>query len=137
MSTVNHHTSSPTADVTMRARGVACSVVEMAELHAGLFAADYQDARRQAVPSLVLIVASAITALASLPLVLGGIAVMLSIYTPLALWGSLLLVGCIVTIVALAVGYSAINKAKNALKVFERSQGELKLNLAWLKSLLR
>ncbi len=136
MSAVNLDSTSPTAEATRRIREVVRSMFELGELHAGLLRADYHEASRHAVPSLMLAGAALVTALASLPLLLLGLAVCINRYTPLELWASLLIVSGVFIAISALIAWRALKQALSALKAFERSQAELKLNLAWFKSLM-
>ncbi len=137
MATVNHRVNSPTYDATVGARRIAANVVELGELHARLLAADCTVAKRQAIPFLVLMLTATVLALASLPVVVAGLGLLLYQYTPLNLGGSLLVTGITTTVIGAVVANLAVSRLRTVLTAFERSQSEFRLNLNWLKQLLK
>ncbi len=94
-------------------------------------------AKRQAIPFLVLMLTATVLALASLPVVVAGLGLLLYQYTPLNLGGSLLVTGITTTVIGAVVANLAVSRLRTVLTAFERSQSEFRLNLNWLKQLLK
>ncbi len=136
---VNGHHSrvSPVSGVASQAANVLGDVLELAELQAKLAKADTLNASKAASQPAVLLVVAACGALASLPIVLLGIASMLDALTVLNGWQSQLIVGVVAATVAILVIYYSIKKLRRLSLEFRRSADEFAKNLAWAKVVVR
>ncbi|WP_425401047.1 phage holin family protein [Aeoliella sp.] len=117
-------------------RQLFADVVELAELQLELLKSDAREATRNVLSSLVIGVFAACLVLASVPVILAGIAHWITQSTELSLAAGLSCTGAAAALVASILGVVAYRLGCQGAKSLERSRSELQQNLAWLKSTL-
>lgn len=127
----------PVSGFAVEAAGLACDVVELAELQARLAKADASLAIEQAKMSVVSLILGTCLALASLPVLTLGLAALLDATTALNTWQSQLLVGVIIAVIALIAVYLAIRGIGRSMFRFQRSAEQLANNVAWFKAAIK
>ena len=101
-----------------------------------LLLVDVQEVSRKTLRPLILGVTGAMLLLASFPVLLFGLAWLLSL-TGLAMWASLLIAAAAGILVSGGLGWFAWRTLRTTVAVFERSRDEFSQNLTWIKTVLR
>ena len=111
-------------------------IATLGELQAKLAAIDLKDsAARAAVPSVTLVVSAAIL-LATLPILIFGLATVLAPMLSLSPGVSLLLTGGVILVVSAIVAAVAARRFLQSFESFRRSREELARNVAWLRTIM-
>ena len=109
-------------------------VMSLAELQVALFARDLVELRRGAVGSLILLTTGVVMAIASLPVLVAGLGLLVSTMLELPIWAGLLItsvvLGVIPAAVIVSVGWRSLFRN---LATLDRSAGEMRKNVAWLR----
>jgi hypothetical protein len=118
-------------------RQLAYDVVELADLQLRLFAADGQECARRITPPVLMMVVGLVIVLGGLPLALVGLAYALVDLAGLPVWIAIL---CSVTagsLLGTALIVAGARRAGPQLAIWQRSTGELRENIQWLKAALQ
>ena len=129
--------TSPVSGVASQAANVLGDMLELAELQAKLAKADTLSASKAATQPTGLLIVGACGALASLPIVLLGIASMVDALTVLNAWQSQLLVGLLAATLAIIVVFVAVRQLRRLTLQFKRTAEVLAKNIAWAKVVVR
>ncbi|HEY2157014.1 MAG TPA: phage holin family protein [Isosphaeraceae bacterium] len=126
-----------------RAEGVLTSIGELggdiatlAELQAKLALIDAREAAERATWPTVALVASAAVLVASLPVLMIGLAFVLATAFGIGQGAALLIVGAVVAAVAAAIVLLSLREFLHSFESFRRSREELARNIAWIKTVL-
>jgi len=111
-------------------------ILTLAELQAKLAAIDFKESLEHAVFPLVLTLGGLILALASLPVVLIGVAQLIAWAFSIHLGWALLLVGLVALAGGSAVAWIAGLRFSRSFASFQRSREELVRNLSWIRTVL-
>lgn len=111
-------------------------IMTLAELQARLAAIDFKESLEHAVVPLVLTLGGLMLALASLPVVLIGVAQLIAWAFSIHLGWALLLVGLVALVGASAVAGIAGLRFSRSFASFQRSREELVRNLSWIRTVL-
>jgi len=128
---------SPLNELQSSTRMLAHDILALADLQLQLFRADGQELARKAAPKLVLAAAGVVIATSSLPLLMVGMAYALVELAEFPIWGAMLssaVIGIIIGAIAVVVG---IKRLQPLTGVWQRSTGELRENVEFLKETLR
>ncbi len=129
--------NSPITELQSSTRKLVHDTVELAELQLQLFAADGSEMARKSAPPLFLMIAGVVIAISGLPLLLGALASALVKLVGFPVWLALITsTGAGLTIGGIAV-YVGIKWLQPQLTIWQRSAGELKKNVEFLKGTLR
>ncbi len=131
------HRRSPVAGFAGQAAHVVGDLLELTELQARLAKADARLVISRCVRPLVILLIGLAAALASLPVLTLAGAGALQQWAQWPAWQAQLLIGGIVSSVAVAAIGLSLSAIRRATLQFERSATELANNIAWLKSVLR
>lgn len=116
--------------------GFANDVATLVELQAKLASLDFQDCASRAKLPLIATAAGALIVLGSVPVVVGGLGLILAEAFRLSNGLGLLIAGGVVILLAgLVAAFSALRAARS-LESFRRTREELGRNLLWLKTVL-
>jgi hypothetical protein len=127
---------SPSARMGRGVGGLLHDLVELGELQTKLVVADAKEGTSRTTTPIVLIVVAAVTALAALPILLGGVAVAIAEFAQWSTGLCLLAVGGIALVLAALMAWIAISRLKGLVTTFDRSRSELACNVEWLKQVL-
>ena len=108
----------------------------LVELQAKLALYDSKECVSRATFPVVFLGVGAAVALSSLPVLLLGLAGLLSMFTTIPLWGSCLIVAGIALLIAGLVGFLSYRKVAGSVHSFRRSSEEFTRNLSWLRTVL-
>jgi len=111
-------------------------ILTLAELQAKLAAIDFKESLEHAVFPLVLTLGGLMLALASLPVVLIGVAQLIAWAFSIHLGWALLLVGLVALAGGSAVAWIAGLRFSRSFASFQRSREELVRNLSWIRTVL-
>ena len=128
---------SPLSELQSSTRMLAHDILALADLQLQLFRADGQEMARQAAPKLILAGAGGVIAASSLPLLMVGLAYALVELAEFPIWGAMLtsaVIGIIIGAVAVVVG---IKRLQPLSGIWQRSTGELRENVEFLKETLK
>jgi len=108
----------------------------LAELQAKLTLLDLKDSTQKAAVPAIVLAGAGIVSLAALPVLLFGVAELITFYGGLKLPWSLLLVSGLTIILAAIAGALAWSRFSKSFDAMRRSQEELVRNIAWIKTVL-
>ncbi len=111
-------------------------VATLAELQAKLAALDMKDSYERAFVPVVVIVAGVVLAVASLPVLILGIALVLAGAFSLHEGWAMVLVALIVLASSALLAYLYLRKLPHSFEPLRRSREELTRNLAWVRTVL-
>lgn len=111
-------------------------VASLAELQAQLAVIDTKEAVGRATWPTVVLAASAAVLLATLPVVLIGLAFVLASAFGIPQGAALLIVAAVVAAVAGAIALLSLREFLRSFESFRRSREEFSRNVAWIKTLL-
>jgi uncharacterized membrane protein YqjE len=112
------------------------NVATLAELQLKLAALDFKETAAQALIPLALAVVGLVVLLASVPVAIGGVALLIAQATTLTIGGALLLTALVTLVLAAVVVVVAGRKLAAALAGFQRSRDELIRNISWIRTVL-
>jgi uncharacterized membrane protein YqjE len=128
---------SPLNELQSSTRMLAHDIVALADLQLQLFRADGREMARQAAPKLVMAAVGVVIAASSLPLLMVGLAYALVELAEFPIWAAMLssaVIGIIIGAVTVIVG---IKRLQPLSGIWQRSTGELRENVEFLKETLR
>ena len=128
---------SPLSDLQSSTRMLVHDILALADLQLQLFRADGQEMARKAAPKLVLAAVGVVIAASSLPLLMVGLAYALVELAGFPIWAAMLtsaVIGLIIGAVAVVVG---IKRLQPLSGIWQRSTGELRENVEFLKETLK
>jgi hypothetical protein len=128
---------SPLNELQSSTRMLVHDILALTDLQLQLFRADGQEMARQAAPKLVLAAAGVVIAASSLPLLMVGLAYALVELAEFPIWAAMLtsaVIGIIIGAVAVVVG---IKRLQPLSGIWQRSTGELRENVEFLKETLK
>jgi uncharacterized membrane protein YqjE len=111
-------------------------VATLIELQAKLAALDLKECKTRAVVPLIVAAAAAVLMLASLPVVLLGVADLIARALNIAPGWAMLLTGLAALAVAGLVGWLSVKEITRSLEPLRRTNEELVRNLAWIRTVL-
>jgi Putative Actinobacterial Holin-X, holin superfamily III len=112
------------------------NVATLAELQAKLTLIDAREAVGRATwPTAVLAVSAAVL-LATVPVLLIGLAFLVASWTGISQGAALLIVAAVVAIIAGAIALVSLREFLRSFESFRRSRDELTRNVAWIKTVL-
>jgi hypothetical protein len=112
------------------------NVATLLELQAELFMHDLKECIARATLPLIFVVIGLVLMLASLPVVLGGLALVLATALKIGIGAALLLTGLVVLVVSGLIAYTAWLRFRPSFDSFRRSREELVRNLNWIRTVL-
>jgi hypothetical protein len=127
----------PLSELQASTRMLVYDIVALADLQLQLFRADGREMARHAAPKLVLAAAGVVIAASSLPLLMVGLAYALVELAEFPIWAAMLtsaVIGIIIGAVAVVVG---IKRLQPLSGIWQRSTGELRENVEFLKETLK
>lgn len=133
----DYRSSTPVQGFVSQASEITGNVIELAELQVQLAKEDAAEAIAIAVKPMFTVGAAAVLLLASLPVLLMGIAGLLARYSGLDLEIAQLIVGVVASLLAVIIVFTSIKTMKSTLEPFNRSAKEFKQNITWLKTIFR
>ena len=128
---------SPLSDLQSSTRMLVHDILALADLQLQLFRADGQEMARKAAPKLVLAAVGVVIAASSLPLLMVGLAYALVELAGFPIWAAMLssaVIGIIVGAIAVVIG---IKRLQPLSGIWQRSTGELRENVEFLKETLK
>ena len=128
---------SPLNELQSNTRMLVHDILALADLQLQLFRADGREMARQAAPKLILAGAGAVIAASSLPLLMVGLAYALVELAEFPIWAAMLtsaVIGIIIGAIAVVVG---IKRLQPLSGIWQRSTGELRENVEFLKETLK
>ena len=111
-------------------------IATLAELQAKLTALDAKECVTKATTPVIILVTGAVLGLASLPVILIGLADLIASNTQLSSGSARLIVGLATLVVAGVAGYFGLKGSTSSLSSFRRSREELVRNLSWVRTVL-
>lgn len=117
--------------------GLLHDVIELGELQTRLFLVDLNEAKRGSIVPILLGVGSFCLALASVPILLAGLAWALVEYAEWDLAAAFTVTAIVALVVAGCMAWSGWRLMSRALGKLSRSRDELATNVAWIKSALK
>ena len=111
-------------------------IATLVELQAKLAAYDAKECVGRATLPLVLLAAGGAVALASLPILLLGVADLVARLSGLPDWGSRLIVAAVSLAAAAVVAFISYKEAIGSITSFRRSTEEFTRNLSWVRTVL-
>ncbi len=131
----NHPAASPLTVVSNLA-DFGNDIATLAELQAKLAAYDAKEAAARAIGPMVILGVSAAVALASLPVILIGLADLIAANSRISSGTAQLIVGLSALILAAVAGFLGVRGSVRSLDSFRRSREELTRNLSWIRTVL-
>lgn len=131
------HRRSPVAGFAGQAAHVMGDLLELGELQTRLAKADARLVVSRCVRPMVVLLVGSAAALASLPVLTLAGSGALQQWTQWPAWQAQLLVGGLVSLLAIIAIVWSLSAIRRATLQFERSATELANNIAWIKSVLR
>lgn len=131
----NGRNAAPASEMTRNVSGLASDISTLAELQGRLFALDAKQSARKLIVPLVLTLLGVVFLLGSIPVLLMGVAYLL---TDLGMDGTAALfvafaIGLVIGALGVGIGWALL---RHSLDPFQRSRNELVRNLQWIKSAL-
>ena len=111
-------------------------IATLVELQAKLAAHDTKECVARVTYPAIILGAGAVVILASIPVLLLGLADLLARLTGLPDWGSRLIVAAVAMVVAALVAFLSYREALNSVNSFRRSTEEFTRNLSWVRTVL-
>ena len=127
----------PLSELQSSSRMLVYDIVALADLQLQLFRADGQEMARKAAPKLILAAVGVVIAASSLPLLMVGLAYALVELAGFPIWAAMLssaVIGIIIGAIAVVVG---IKRLQPLSGIWQRSTGELRENVEFLKETLK
>ena len=128
---------SPLTELQSSTRMLVHDILALADLQLQLFRADGREMARKAAPKLILAGAGVVIAASSLPLLMVGLAYALVELAEFPIWGAMFtsaVIGIIIGAIAVVVG---IKRLQPLSGIWQRSTGELRENVEFLKETLK
>jgi len=129
--------TNPIGQFSKTASRFANDLLELSELQAKLAKSDLEEVLRKSTSSILVAIIGTSLSLASLPVMLFGLASALAWYLEIETWVTQMVIGggvALLSIVMVALATRGLLRLKNA---FQRSAGELKKNMDWVKTVIR
>ena len=111
-------------------------VATLAELQLKLATLDFKETMGRALVPLSLVVVGLVVILSSVPVAIGGLALLVAQVTGLAMGWALLLTALVTLGLAALVVFMAARNVGATLEGFRRSREELARNIAWIRTVL-
>ncbi len=124
------------ASVVGNIAGFGNDVITLAELQAQLTLIDARECLSRATTPFLAMAAGAVVALGSIPVILLGVADLISKVAQISPGASRLIVSLVALGAAGAIGYLSLKAVTGSLTSFRRSTEELTRNVSWLRSVL-
>ncbi|SIO66757.1 Putative Holin-X, holin superfamily III [Singulisphaera sp. GP187] len=116
--------------------GFGNDVATLAELQLKLAALDFKETSARALVPLALVVVALVVILGSVPVAIGGVALLIAQVTQLSIGGALLVTAIVTLGLASVVVVVAGRKLGASLEGFQRSRDELIRNISWIRTVL-
>jgi uncharacterized membrane protein YqjE len=112
------------------------NVATLLELQAQLAMLDLKECIARATLPLIFVAIGLALMLASLPVILGGLALVLATALNIGIGAALLLTGLVVLVVSGLIAYTAWLRSRPGFDSFRRSREELVRNLSWIRTVV-
>lgn len=132
-----YESKNPIGEFSKTASRFANDLVELSELQVKLAKSDLEEVLHRSIGSLVVAVIGTTLLLASLPVLLFGLASSLAWYCEIDPWITQVAIGGGVATLSLVTVILASRRLLRQQKTFQRSGSELKKNMEWVKSIIR
>lgn len=116
---------------------VAHDLMTLGELQLELLKSDVRESMHRIVPASVMMIAGAVLAVGTVPVILISLGHAIALWSGLTLAASFAISAVLGLIVAAVVAYAGYRSISRALTTFERSKRELIRNVQWLKETLK
>lgn len=120
-----------------KSKEVAGDFIELTELQVQLAKADASDFVKKSIPLLAIALTAVVLGMASLPIVLFGLATFVAHWANWELWAAQLVVGAVMLLVAAALLAASLFQLRKSLESFESTTTQLVNNISWIKSIIR
>lgn len=127
----------PVSGMIAKSKEVAGDFIELTELQVQLAKADASDFVKKSIPLLAIALTAVVLGMASLPIVLFGLATFVAHWANWELWAAQLVVGAVMLLVAAALLAASLFQLRKSLESFESTTTQLVNNISWIKSIIR
>jgi hypothetical protein len=131
-----NHTRATPLGVVSNIADFGNDIATLVELQAKLAALDAKDGLSRATTSLIVLGVGSVVALASLPVILIGVADLVASNSRLSVGAARLIIGLAALILAGGSAYLGLRGSTSSLESFRRSREELARNLSWIRTVL-
>jgi len=127
----------PMGQLSKTASRFANDLLELSELQARLAKADVEEILNRSIGSIVGIAVGTSLLLASLPVMLFGLASAIAWYYEIEPWAAQIILGAVLAMISILTITIWTRRLLRLKTAFQRSGSELKKNMEWVKSIIR